>query len=370
MRRQYGTGGLYQRKSDGRWIGKISDGHGGHRYVTGTDEDTVKARLKALPKSSTSVRPSTETVAELLTRWLDDAAISHLRPRTVESYQLLIDRHIVPAVGSLRIGDLEAPDVQRMVTGMLRAGLSQQTAKHAHKVLRVALGQALRWGIVPRNVASLVQSPKVVRRSPRTLTVEQARTFLASVRDDGRYALYVLALTTGMRRGELLALRWPDVDLERGTVTVASTLRQVSRWRFAYDVPKTARSRRTLPLSRLAIDALTRHRSQALSAVVVFARADGRPWPPAEVTRVFQVRLTEAGLPKITFHALRHTAAALMLDQSAGDLRVVMGMLGHSTISTTVDLYGGIADAAKRRAADGMDRLFAPATSDTSVTKT
>jgi integrase len=359
-KRAYRSGSLYQRKSDGRWIGSLPDGHGGSRgYVTGTDRADVERRLAKLASSSTSPRkPPSDTVAKYLVTWLDEAATTTLRPRTVEAYQDVIDGYIVPAVGRIRLVDLEAQDVARMVTGVLKAGRSPQTAKHAHKVLRVALGQAERRGLVTRNVATLVKSPRVVRPTLTALSAADARRFLSATRGHPRWPLYVLAITTGMRRGELLAIRWQDVDLVAGELRVEHTIRQVSRWRFALDEPKTDRSRRTLPLSRLAVEALKVQKSGAPSAAFVFARADGRPLPAAEVTREFQAALTAHGFPKIRLHDLRHTAAQIMLEQSGGDLRQVMTMLGHSTLTTTVDTYGGAADDAKRRARDGMDRAM------------
>ena len=359
-RRGYRTGSVYQRRSDGRWIGSLPDGHGGSRgYVTGTDRADVEARLAKLASSSTSPRrPQSETVAKYLAGWLDEAAATTLRPRTVEAYQQVIDDHIVPSVGRIRLVDLEAQDVARMVTAVLKRGRSPQTAKHAHKILRVALGEAERRGLVTRNVAALVRSPRVTRAELTTLSAADARRFLSLTREHPRWPLYVLAITTGMRRGELLAIRWQDIDWASGEVTVAHTLRQISRYRFALDEPKTERSRRTLPLTRMAIGALKVQQARATSATFVFARADGRPLPAAEVTREFQAALVAHGLPKVRFHDLRHTAAQIMLDHLGGDIRAVSATLGHSTIATTVDIYGGMADDARRRATAAMDEAM------------
>lgn len=358
--RRYGTGGLYQRKSDGRWIGSIPDGHGGRaKYVTGTNREDVEHRLGKLDRSTTSPRrPSTESLAEYLERWLDEAAPARLAPRTLKGYRTLVARHIRPRIGTIRLVDLEAPDVQRCVNAVLRSGRSAGTAKHVHKVLRTALAQAVRWELVPVNVARLVDMPTVRRQPVHPLSIDQARAFLESVQGDEREAFYVLAITTGMRRGELLALRWEDVDLDRAQVSVNATLRQASRWRWHRDPCKTERSQRVLPLTRVAVEALRKHLARATTPGFVFARPDGRPWPPSEVTRIFQLRLTAAGLPHARLHDLRHTAAALMLDETGGDIRSVMSTLGHSSITTTVDIYGGMADAAKARAAEAMDRVF------------
>jgi integrase len=359
MARKYGTGTIYQRSSDGRWIASLPDGHGGRaRYVTGTDRATVERRLREARSSTSRRKPASETVQAFLGRWLDDAAATSLRPRTAATYRTTVERHIVPAVGRIRLVDLDASDVARMVSGMLRAGYAPQTAKHAHKILRVALAQAVRWDLVPRNVAALVRAPRVVRRPVEGLTADEALRFLDATRDDPWHALYVLAITTGMRRGELLALRWQDIDLAAGTVRVEHTLRQVSAWRWAWETPKTDSSRRTLPLTRRAVEALREHRAGATSAVVVFARPDGRPLPPAEVTRTFQAALARHGIRKVRFHDMRHTAAQLLLDRMGGDIRAVSATLGHASIATTVGIYGGMADDARRRAAAAMDDVM------------
>lgn len=358
-RRRYRSGGLHQRASDGRWIGSIPDGKGGVlRYVTGTNRETVEARMREAAKSSTSprrTRAGDERLDVYLERWL--ASRTTLAPRTVESYRSRVTHHIAPAVGRIRLSDLEVVDVQEMVDAVAKTH-SAQTAKHCRNILSSALRQAVRWQLVTVNVARAVDAPVVRRKMPKPLPTDQVQAFLDATADDPRHAFYVLAFTTGMRRGEMLALRWEDIDWKRRQVSVNATLRQVSRWRFRRDPTKTERSTRTVPLSDLAYDALKAHQKVAPSTLFVFARPDGRPWPPAEVTREFQARLTAAGLPKIRLHDARHTAAALMLDDNGGDLRAVAATMGHSSIQTTVDVYGGMADAAKRRVAEGMDRTL------------
>lgn len=357
-KRAYRSGTVYQRKSDGRWIGSIPDGHGGRaRYVTGTDRATVEKRLADLSKSMTSPRkPRSETVAAFLGRWLDgESQRGRLRPRTATGYQALIDLHIVPAIGRLRLDELTAADVDRMVRSVMEHR-SAQTARHAHKVIRRALGQAERWDLVPRNVAALVDAPTVRRAPIHPLTADEAMRFLEATQKDDRYALYALAITTGMRRGELLALKWADIDLKAGTVRVEHSLRQLSRYRFVREEPKTEKSRRTLAIPEPALSAL--RKMPRATTGYVFARPDGRPLPPAEVTRDFQARLVGLGFRRIRFHDLRHTAANLMLDESGGDIRTVSAVLGHATITTTVDLYGTAVDDARKRGARAMERAL------------
>lgn len=357
-KRAYRTGTVYQRKSDGRWIASIPDGHGGRaRYVTATDRATVEKRLAELASSTTSPRkPSTETVAAFLGRWLEgERRRGRLRPRTADGYETLMALHINPVLGRIRLPDVTAADIDHMVNRVLDTR-SPQTARHAYKVVHRALGQAVKLDLLPRNPADRVEAPKVRQPSPNPLTVEDARRFLEAAVKEPLFALYALAITTGMRRGEILALKWSDIDMAAGTVRVEKSLRQLDRYRFVRDQTKTEKSRRTLPIPGVALRAL-----QAMPKVTtgyVFARPDGRPLPPAEVTRGFQACLTRHGFREVRFHDLRHTAANLALDRMGGDIRAVSAMLGHASINTTIALYGTAADDARRRAAKAMDDIF------------
>ena len=234
---------------------------------------------------------------------------------------------------------------------------SAQTAKHARNVLSAALRQAVTWGLVRVNVARGAEAPTVRRKPPTYLSESQVRAFLDSTAEDPRHAFYVLALTTAMRRGEMLALRWQDVDLDEGEVDVNATLRQVSRWRFRRDPTKTVRSERRVPLNAEAVAALRDYqRAHATSPGFVFARPDGRPWPPAEVTREFQRRLAAAGLPKARLHDTRHTAITVALD-AGEDPRTVADWAGDQ-VSTILNTYSGRAVGSRRRIADTMERAL------------
>jgi integrase len=352
-RRRWGTGSLYQRKSDGRWIGRARG-----RYVTGTNRDEVKARLAVL-KSSPSPR-TTDTVAEFLERWLA-VTQRRLRSRTVDGYRDIVDRHIVPGLGGIRLAELNGLDVQAWVDGQHGA---PRSVAHRLACLRTALTHAQRNGLVDRNATVGVELPRIPRTAVTPLTVAQARAFLDATTDDRLSALYVLALTTGMRQGELLGLRWKDVAED--SLTIRKTLR-FRQGKALLEEPKTERSLRTLPLSSMAVAALRRHKARQnverlatdwTDAGLVFTTEHGSPLEAWRVTRNFQQRLADAGLPKVRFHDLRHTAASLMLERSGGNLRLVMEMLGHSTITTTADIYAHLAAEAKRRAADDMDALL------------
>ncbi|MCX6020328.1 MAG: site-specific integrase [Chloroflexi bacterium] len=258
----------------------------------------------------------------------------------------------------------------QMVAALLKkksaSNLSPRRVQMIRAVLRKALNDALRMGLVARNVATLVDPPKQVRHEIQPLTPEQARQFLNAVKGSRLEALYVTAVTMGARQGELLGLRWQDVDLDGAVMRVANSLHRVEgEYRLAE--PKTAKSRRTLPLPPITVAALRAHRVRQLEerlhagdvwedwqgAGLVFTREDGGPLHASTVTHGFQKLLERAGLPKVRFHDLRHTAATLLLAQGA-PARLIMEVLGHSQISLTMNTYAHVMPAAMREAANHM----------------
>ena len=267
------------------------------------------------------------TVGAFLRRWLEESARPALRPRTFESYRMICERHVIPALGRTRLAKLGPEAIQRYMNRKREAGLWARTVQYQHAVLRRALGQAERRGLVSRNVARLVSPPRVQRAEVRPLTSEQARRFLDPVRGDHLEAVYVLAMATGMRQGELLGLSWEDVDLDAGTLTVRATLQ---RYRGVYhrSEPKTQTSRRTLALPPAVTSVLRAHRTRQLEQRLLagpawtgnawdltFTTEAGGPLSSTQVTRRFQAALATAGLPHQRFHDLRHAAATFMLSQ-------------------------------------------------------
>ncbi|HKS70739.1 MAG TPA: site-specific integrase, partial [Ktedonobacterales bacterium] len=243
-----------------------------------------------------------------------------------------------------------------------------------------ALGEAQRLGLVQRNVATLVKAPRPARHEMHTLTPEEARRLLEAAADDRLEALYVLALTTGMRRGELLALHWSDVDLEDGYLQVRYTLQHLKDGAYTFASPKTAGSRRKVSLTATAIAALQRRaaRQQDERTLVgpawqeedlVFTNAQGGPLRANHILqRQFTPLLKQAGLPLIRFHDLRHTAATLMLRQGIHP-KIVAEMLGHSTVSMTLDIYSHVIPDMQRGATEALDRLLGTAESAEAIAR-
>lgn len=358
-RRAYGTGSVYQTAS-GRWVGAHSfvdaDGKRHRRTVSGTSERAVRQRLRQLVSSETSHQNGSETLAEYLARWLREVAPSRVRGSTLKAYERVIRKQVVPVLGNLRLTNIGADDIQRLNNS---GDVSPGTKRLAYRVLGAALQHAYRAGAIPSNPARLVPAPRVPRRPLDPWAADEARRFLDGTRGTGWWPLWVLAITTGMRQGELLGLRWEDVTDD--TIRVQRNIRQVSRYVYEESEPKTARSRRTLPLAALAREALG-GLNKGETEGYVFKRADGRPWSANSVREAFRSEAIRLGLRPIRFHGLRHTAASLLLDASGGDLRMVQSQLGHESIHTTVDIYGGRAEASRQRAAALMDGALARGT--------
>jgi integrase len=315
---------------------------------------------------------STITVGLLLDRWLDEAVALTVRPRTLASYTYVVRVHLCPALGDVPLASLTAQHVQGFLNAKAAAGLAPRTVGYLRGVLRQALGFAERMDLVGRNVARLARPPRVPRRQVNPLTIEQARTFRAAIAGDRLEALYLVAVGCGLRQGEILGLRWGDVDLEGRTLSVRNALARVDG-ELRLVEPKSATSRRIIPMPAFVAEALAAHRvrkaTEALPrrplppdpfADLVFTTTLGTPLDGISVTRRFQRVLKAAGLPRQRFHDLRHAAASYML--AAGvPARVVMETLGHSEISLTLNTYSHVLPGLGRDAADRMDALLGAA---------
>lgn len=314
-----------------------------------------------------------QTVGQFLDRWLTDVAKPKLRPKTYHSYAALVRLHLKPALGHVQLAKLEPVQVQAMMNAKLESGLSPRTVQYLRAVLRRAIGQALKWGLVARNVVTLTDPPRVTRPEMQTLTPPQARVFLDAVRSDRLEALYAVALAMGLRQGEALGLRWQDVDLDAGVLRVRVALQRVRGDEPRLAEPKTRQSRRSLPLPPAVAAQLRAHRTRQLEERLiagpgwegerwdlVFCTALGRPLDARHVVYSFKRYLRRAALPDIRFHDLRHSCASLLLAQNVHP-RVVMELLGHSTITLTMNTYSHVLPEAQRQAAALMDGLFSAA---------
>lgn len=309
---------------------------------------------------------SSQLLGDYLEAWLCSIEGS-LRPRTLQTVRGYVRRHIIPDLGKIRLGKLQPQRVQAFLDAKLKSGLAPQSVIHIRAILRRALGRAMRYGWLYRNVATLTDPPRVERFEINPFEPEEARAFLEAARHDDLEALYKLALSTGLRQGELLGLSWEDVDLEKAELRVNHALQ---RYGGALHLvpPKTAKSRRSVPILALAVAALrelrSRQRDERLRAGslwhetgLVFTTRRGTPIEPRNATRSFKRLLARAGLRPMRFHDLRHSCATLLLVQGVSP-RVVMEILGHSQINVTMNTYSHVLPSLQREAAARLDELL------------
>jgi len=356
-----GEGSIRQRQ-DGRWEARYTRQVAGvwKRYsiFAKTKAEAAQQLRAELAKRDAGSQPlpARETVENFLAAWLKGAEPS-VRPRTRDSYRQIVTKHLVPHLGRTRLARLGPEQIQSFYADLADQGLSAKTVMNVHGVLHRALDQAARWRLIPTNPADLIDPPKVERRQMRALDAEESRLVLMAAAGDPLEALYRLAISTGMRQGELLALRWPDVDLDRGTVSVVATLEQRSGREPIVARPKTTSSVREVELAASTVDALRRHRLAHPSIGFVFARPDGRPLSMSIIGKAWARLNRRAGVPRIPFHGLRHTAASLMLKKRI-PAKVVQEMLGHADISITLRTYSHVLPGMQREAAQAMDELL------------
>lgn len=373
-RRGHGEGSIYQRE-DGRWCASVdlgyADGKRKRKVVYGKTRKEVAEKLKVALRDQQQGLPiavERQTVGHFLNRWMTDKIAPNRRPNTTAAYGNIVRLHIIPQIGHIQLAKLTPQDVEGLIRRVREKGLSPEMQRATRKVLRTALNQALKWGLVARNVASLTDAPTVERFPTHALPAHQAQTLLDAARGDRLEALYALALWLGLRRGEVLGLRWQDVNLEARTLRVEMAQQIAAGGKLELVAPKTERSRRTLPLPAALVPILRAHHTRQLTERLqagqcwqdhdlVFCTRHGTPISPRNLVRSFKALLKRAGLPDIRFHDLRHSCASLLA--SAGvPARVAMDILGHTNISTTMNIYTRVFDDAKRQAADVMDRLF------------
>jgi integrase len=372
-RRGRDEGSVYQRESDGRWVGSVHigyrDGKRIRKTVYGRTRSEAAAKLRAAQAAvaqGTLVHDERRTVEDYLTWWIDTVVPGTVKPTTEDGYRQILRLYVTPAVGKVKLAKLSPLHVQEMLSGMERRGLSAATRRQTRAILRRALGHAERFELVHRNAAAQTEAPRgVAHRIDDALTRDEARSLLDAAKGDPFESLVIVALSLGLRRGEVLALRWENVDLDAGTLTVAATLTRRRGHGLVESSPKTARSRRTLPLPQTCIRALREQkRTQAAAQLAagpdwqgeghVFTTPIGTPIDPRNLTTEFHRICTKAGLGQRRFHALRHSAATLMLAQGV-PLAVISDVLGHASYAITADVYARVGEELKSEAAAAMD---------------
>jgi len=323
------------------------------------------------------MKPGKTTLSEFLQRWLKDYVWPNLAPRTAEGYDSIIRQHVIPGLGDILLMKLTPERLQRYYSGKLangrsdgQGGLSQTTVSHHHTCLHRALSMALKWGLISRNPADAVTPPHPQRPEIQTMTENEVQIFLETAKETPYHAIFYLALFTGMRRSELLALRWCDVDLDMCEVSVTRSLHLLRDGSITIRQPKTARGRRQVALPPSAALVLKQYKDEKVTRYImvgipfqddelIFSHAGGNPLLPDTVSHAWVKIVKRAGLKHFRMHDARHTHASLLLKQNVHP-KVVQERLGHATISTTLDLYSHVAPGLQEAAARHFDEAFHP----------
>jgi integrase len=372
-RRGRGEGTVYQRK-DGRWSASFYLENRKRKTVYG---NTRKEAYEKLQKALMEYRQGLlatgprQTVKQYLEYWLEHVHKQSIRLHTYIKVRELLDLHILPQLGHLQLQKLTIQHVQAFYS-TLQGKLSPSRVRFIHSTLHTALDHAVRTGLVAKNACESVTLPRLVRREMQVLTPEQARGVVEAAKGSRMEALLLLALTTGMRRGELLGLKWEDITLVEGngSLQVRRSMTRVAGHGVVSSEPKTASSRRKIALSPFVVGVLKEHRvhqwemrlragAKWTENDLVFCNVYGNFLHPARLYMMFHKVLEEAGMPCIRFHDLRHSAATILLSMGV-NVKVVQEMLGHSRISMTLDTYSHVLPGMQEEAVEKISGLFQP----------
>lgn len=383
VKRNAGEGSIFQRH-DGRWCGILSLGwENGRRkrksFYGKTAAEVQEQLLKARSDHSRGLPVAIErqTVAQFLDHWLEHTLKSKAKPRSFESFSTIARLHIKPAIGRLQLHKLAPQHIQKLLDEKSKKGLSPQTVTNIRTVLRTALTTAVKWNLVSRNSAALVNAPRIPRKRIEPLDPRNARKLVEVAKGSRFEAIYTVAITLGLRRGEVLGLRWSDVDLDGRTLRVNQSIQRLltgadsgPKSSLQATETKTDGSRRTIALPDSVVRALrlqrARQAQQRLAAGLswdsrhdlIFTNQTGGPLEPKVLARDYKALLKKAELPTtMRFHDLRHSAASLLLAQGVHP-RAIMELLGHSSITVTMNVYGHVMPAMMRDAADKMEAII------------
>ncbi|TCJ34694.1 site-specific integrase [Parafrankia sp. BMG5.11] len=393
-KRANGQGSIYQRESDGMWVGAayvlMPDGTQRRRPVYGKTSDIVRAKLTKIQASSDQGIPAEATgwtMERFLTYWLSDIVTPACKPRTVQGYEVIVRTYLIPQIGKKRLNKLTGIDVRNLLKRVTNTCLcclhgtdkrrpeeqrrccavdrccqqapSARLIQQVHSVLRNALSAAMREELVGRNVAKLATVAGPVYKVHRGLNADQASHLLKLAAGERLHALYVLALYLGLRRGEILGLRWEDIDFAEGTLTVRHSLQRVGG-RLTLVTPKTKNSERTLPLLELIATVLEEHRARQQAereaagedwqdTGLVFTSTVGTPFEPDNLRRSWEPLRVALGLEDLRFHDIRHTCVTLLLNAKVPP-HIVREIAGHAKVDVTMEIYAHASLEDKRAA--------------------
>ena len=369
-RRGHNEGTVYYEPDRDRWVAEVSIGPGKRKkFRFKTKQEAIKKKneaLRELERKTLATGPQRK-LGDYLEDWIENVHKDNLRISTYVKYKKHI-KYIVSDLGEIWLQKLTPEQVTRFYTKKIKDGLSSKTVHGIHGVLKLALDNAVRWNYVSKNVCDLVKPPRVVSREVVPLDIEQARMLLESVREHRLEVLLTMAIVTGMRRGELLALTWSNIDFERHSLQVVHTVDYIPKYGYVQTEPKTKAGKRLIRLPAFLMDMLKAHRVQQeeqRSKVgtawenrdLVFPDLKGGYFNPNYLLRVFKKILENAGVPHMHFHDLRHSAATILLCMGI-NIKVIQSLLGHSDISITLGLYSHLLPTMQQEVVDKWDDAF------------
>jgi len=391
-KRANGEGTILKRK-DGKWQGQVTIGRdpstGKLKRVTyyGKTQKEVQQKIaKALGELTQGifVEPTKTTVGEWFDTWLKEyKQPPNVKLSTYVSYEMLIRVHLKPSLGNIPLKDLRPEQLQRFYNEKSRngradgkGGLSAKTLRNLHNMIHEGLEQAIRNNLIVRNVSDAITLPKKYKKDIRVLTLEEETQFIQAIQNERLKAAFILCLGSGLRLGELLALRWEDVDLDEGIIKVRQTLNRLktldenspTKTKLIFQEPKTEKGKRNVPIPDSVLAELKAHKSrQRLEKLkvgaeynkenLVFCTEIGTPLEPRSFIRKLHSIIKQAGIAHSNVHALRHTFATRLLEANEHP-KVVQEMLGHANISMTLDTYSHVMPEVKKAAAQKLDELF------------
>lgn len=362
-------GSIYWSAGEQRWVAQVKRG-GQKRRAKCLTKPEAREKLKEL-LAGLGTAATKDTVAEYLGRWLEDTVKTTRRTNTYECYRKLVVGHINPAVGSIALPKLTAPDVQGMLAAMERAGRSPNLRRLARAVLRRALGQAVKWRLIQINPVDMTEAPRIPESKKTIWTEQQAQAFLATAAQHRpqHFPIFYLALTTGMRIGEILGLQWADVDLAAGCIVVRQKLLEIGGHTRGLEDVKTAAGNRRIALAPGAVVVLKQHQAALMArglraAPMVFPLVDRRhPEDPpgyylrGTVAKVMDWVAKTAGVPRARVHDLRHCSATLLM-RAGVNPKIVQARLGHSSVTVTLGIYGHVMPGMDEGAAGVLEQAM------------
>lgn len=368
-----GFGSVYKRGSDGRYVAKFkSEGtKRGYKELYAHSESEAYDLLEQAwleHKQGVLATGPQQKLKDYLPQWLEDVYKPTVRISTYVKHRSVIKNHILPELGNVKVQKLTPQQVQKFYTAKLGKGGSTSIVYSIHAVLHKSLDNAMRWGLTSRNVCDLVDLPHPKRREAQPLTLEQARHLLDAAKGHRLEGILTLAVATGMRIGELSALRWQNVNLEENSLQVLRTVTRIGGYGYVESEPKTAKGRRNVMLPSFVVEVLKRHRTRQLEIRLkigsawrdrdlVFPNTHGDFQNPDYLLDMFYKLLEHAGLPHIHFHDLRHSAATIFLAMGINP-KLVQDLLGHSQIGMTLDIYSHVLPPMQRDMMDKLNEVF------------